>query len=124
MSTPLGHVSLWVGASLVGALAQARLGDLSVTNDLLGFRAPFGARWHHAALQQLPTLQQVSGVASSASLPAIQAALPHVTRLGMGAWLMPVMGAAGPVTIVPVLQGYRITAEFVIDVAAPWEADP
>jgi len=124
MSTPLGHVSLWVGASLAGTLTQARLGDLNVTSDLLAFRAPFGAKWHHAALQQLPTLQQVSGIASSATLSAIQAALPNVTRLGIGAWRVPVMGAAGPVTIVPVLHGHRITAEFVVDLAAPWEADP
>jgi len=124
MSTPLGHVSLWVGDSLVGTLTQARLGDLSVTSDLIAFRAPFGTKWHHAELRQVPTLQQVSGIVSSAALAAVQSALPNVTRLGMGAWRMPVQGAAGPVTIVPVLQGHRITAQFVIDLAAAWEADP
>lgn len=124
MSTPLGHVSLWVAASLVGTLTQSRLGDLSVASDLLSFRAPFGTKWHHARLQQLPALQQVSGIVSSAALAVVQSALPNVTRLGMGVWRMPVRGAAGPVTIVPVLQGHRITAQFVIDLAAPWEADP
>lgn len=124
MSTALGSVSLWNGASLVATLTRARLADLSLTSDQTAFRAPFGTRWHHTQARPRPALQELSGVISNPSLAAVQTALAAVTHLGVGAWRMPVMGASGPVIVVPVLGGQRITARFVIDPAAPWEPDP
>lgn len=124
MSTPLGSIALWAGATKVATLTQARLGELSITTDLMMFRAPFGTRWHRAGGRALPALQEVSGIVAPGSIAGLQAALPNITRLGIGAWRMPVRGAAGPISLVPALQGHRLTAHFVIDPKSPWEADP
>lgn len=125
MSTSLGSVAIFTGATLVATLTRARLGDLNLTSDREMFRAPFGTRWHQSGSGvQLPGVQQLDATVAPADLANVQAALPSVTHLGLGAWRVPVRGAAGPVTIVPDLQGHRLTASFVVDHAAAWVADP
>jgi hypothetical protein len=112
-------------------LHQAEPPRFTEARDVRGLRSPFGDVVHRlgtgkpspAVITVKGTLTAESFIEADAALAQLEESLPTVTAIEIGGQRVPVLGAGGVMSSVPLLTGWRVTLQLLSHPSAAWTGD-